>query len=340
MSVLRFGIVGCGGMASNSHVNGFQLIEEKCRVAAACDIIPERANALAEKLNVPFVTTDYRELIGHVDAVLIALPHHLHYEAGLFFLTHGVHVLLEKPLCNTEEQCLELVRVAEERKLTLMCAYPVPYWQEVVKLKELLDSGEYGEIFQMSIWTEQLTTADNFPWAKKAELLGGGQLFSHGCHYIDILLRFLGKPVSGVHVGSNKGTPWMEREGTSNVIMTFENGAMGYHFGTWGARGTSHGYNFQVFTDKGFFEYSRADSKLRFKCDLDPNTVGPKQIEWSFGDSSKQTQYEITHFIDCLQTGKRPLTDGRTAIESLRVIWRLYEAEEKGCIADLRGLGF
>jgi hypothetical protein len=49
---------------------------------------------------------------------------------------------------------------------------------------------------------------------------------------------------------------------------------------------------------------------------------------------------EIEHFIDCVQSGREPLTDGPQSLQGLRVIWRLYEAEERGVVADLRGLGF
>ena len=80
----------------------------------------------------------------------------------------------------------------------------------------------------------------------RKETLGGGQLFSHGCHYIDILLAWMGQPVSGTHLGTNFGTPWMEGEGTSNVSLKFANGALGYHFGTWGAKGTRLRYSFHA----------------------------------------------------------------------------------------------
>jgi len=63
-------------------------------------------------------------------------------------------------------------------------------------------------------------------------------------------------------------------------------------------------------------------------------------IVWEGGGNlDKQTQFEIGHFADCIINGKRPLTDGRSALNSLRVIWRMYEAERTGKVADLRGLG-
>ena len=85
----------------------------------------------------------------------------------------------------------KLIETCKEEGVTLMCAYPVRYWPGVVKLKEMIDSGEFGKVMQMSIWTEQLTKGlDETGWGNTARI-GGGQFFSHGCHYIDLFLHFL-----------------------------------------------------------------------------------------------------------------------------------------------------
>ena len=227
-----------------------------------------------------------------------------------------------------------------------MCAYPVPFWPGMVKLKELVDSGEYGKIMQMSIWTEQLTVCDieNRPWAASARL-GGGQLFSHGCHYIDLMLRFLGNPVEGAHIGTRIGTPWLLKEGTSALIMRFESGAIGYHGATWGARGTRLSYDFQIQTEKAMLEYDHSSGEIR-KYDEEgehqpAGTISQQKysVLWKRSEQiGKQTQHEIRHFTDCVLNKKTPMTDGRSALRSLRVIWELYNAEHNHKLADLRGI--
>ena len=223
MKTLRMGLIGCGGMMK-AHASVVNKVED-VEIVAVCDIIRERAEDVASALNDPFITTDYEEMVDKVDAVLDELPHDLHYECGMFFAYHGKHILMEKPLCNTEEECLSLIKQCEEKGVTLMCGYPVRFWPGIIKMKEMLDSGEYGEIIQMSVWTEQLTGLDmdkeaHPHWSVTARL-GGGQLFSHGCHYIDLILWFLGNPVCGAHLGTKNGTPWMLREGTSALVMKF-----------------------------------------------------------------------------------------------------------------------
>ncbi len=345
MEKTRLGIIGCGGMGA-SHLMGLTEVTDLCDITATCDVVEDRARDAAQALGAPRWFTDYKDMVDCVDAVLLVLPHHLHYEVGMFFVRRKKHVLMEKPMCNTEDECVNLIEAAEENGVTLMTAYPVRYWPETVKLKELADSGKYGDVFHMSIWTEQYTnySGTDKGWPMRAKTLGGGQLFSHGCHYIDILLWFLGRPVSGSHVGTNYGTPWMEREGTSNVAIRFESGAVGYHFGTWGARGTQHGYCFQLHCTKGMLEYHRKSGQIRFYSNRNSENLSQPEEErvevlWEDHDLTKKTQHETRHFLECIRDHKTPLTDGPGSLQGLRCIWRMYEAEETGIVADLKGLG-
>ena len=341
--MIRLGIVGCGKMM-RQHIKGVANVEN-VQVTAFADILLDNAKALAEDYPGAYITTDYRTMTDCVDAVLVALPHDLHYECGLYFARHGKHVLMEKPLCNTEEECLRLIEACEEEGVVLMCAYPLRYRPGVLKMKELADSGKYGRIMQMSLWTEQLTKmGDETSWGATARL-GGGQFFSHGCHYVDLLLWFLGNPVKGFHMGTNVGTPWMLREGTSAATIEFENGAIGYHGATWGARGTRLGYDFQIQMEKGMLEYEHASGQVRLYDASSAHVPGQSEtfsykVLWEREQSAnKETQHEMRHFADCVLNGKKPLTDGRSALQGLRVIWKMYDAERFNWIADLRGLG-
>ena len=169
-----------------NHAKGIEVLD--CvEITAVCDVDIEKAKDVASVLKSPYVTDDYKTMVDHVDAVLVVLPHHLHFSCGMFFARAKKHILMEKPLCNTEEECLRLIETCEENYVKLMCAYPVRYWQGIRKLKELVDSGNYGRIMQMSVWTEQLTIVDDQSWLGTG-CLGGGQIFSHGCHYIDMSL--------------------------------------------------------------------------------------------------------------------------------------------------------
>lgn len=335
MSKIRLALVGCGGM-SKSHLRRFHVLADRLDLVAAVDVEPDKAQTVADAMLGHGITArvaaDHRHIIDDVDAALLVLPHHQHHPVAMDFLRAGKHVLVEKPMAISEVECLELIGAANAADVILMVAYCMRFHPLVTGMKELIDNGACGDIFQVSIWTEQLTRYDEGHWALSKATLGGGQLFSHGCHYIDILLWYLGRPLRGTHLGTNTGTPWMEREGTSNVSLEFEGGRLGYHFGTWGARGTSHGYTFHAHGTDGMIEADIKTGDLRIRRGQEVELVSQHQ-------SGKHTEAEMAHFLDCIQTGSRPLTDGPGSLQGLRLIWRLYEAEEQGGLADLRGLG-
>ncbi len=331
---VRLGIIGCGNM-TGQHRQGFNELGEAVRIAAVADIDAEKVRQAAETLGVRVAVTDYREMLDHVDAVLLVLPHPLHHPVGKDCLKAGKHLLIEKPLANTEAECLDLIRTAAAKNRVLMVAYCVRYFPAVRKMKELLDNKMLGALFQLSIWTEQYTRRDDpLSWHHTRAGLGGGQFFSPGCHYIDILLWFLGRPLRGTHLGTHYGTPWMEMEGTSHVTIEFENGPLGYHFGTWGARGTRLGWSFHAHCTDGMLELANRDGAYRLT-----SIVRGREEEIFTQPAGKNTHHEIVHFADCIRHGTRPLTDGPSSLQGLRVIWRLYDAERRGIVADLRGLG-
>lgn len=345
MQKIRLGLIGCGGMA-RAHRRRFGQLEDRFELVAAVDTELSRAEAVAEEFPGARAATDYCQILDEVDACLVVLPHHLHYPVAKACLEAGKHVLVEKPMANSEAECLDLIAAAEAAGKVLMVAYCMRFHPLVVQMKELLDQQAYGEVFQVSIWTEQLTRYAPDHWASSAATLGGGQLFSHGCHYIDILLWYLGQPVQGTHLGTNCGTPWMEREGTSNVSLQFEGGRLGYHFGTWGARGSRLRYSFHAHCTEGMIEADIANSQLLVHTGKTHETAG-ESLEQRFGggqllmecEAGKHTENEMAHFLDCIERGEMPLTSAGDSLQGLRVIWRLYEAEKEGRVADLRGLG-
>jgi len=356
--MIRVGLIGCGNMA-HGHAELFSAVGDRARIVAAVDVDETRAAKVAELAGGAEAATDYRDVLDKIDAALLVLPHHLHHAVAKDCLEAGKHVLVEKPLANTEEECLDLIETSQRCGRVLMVAYPLRYWPIILELKKLIDEKTYGDLFHMAIWTEQYTRLGPDHWMSDAGTLGGGQLFSHGCHYIDLLLWFLGEPVQGLHMGSNFGTEWMEKEGTSNIVMKFESGAMGYHFGTWGARGSKLRYSIHMHCTGGMLEAKLKDGPPQLILHRLPGTDawpparttpadheyrrrhGSKQTLLFKTDliNSKQTDKEMSHFLDCIEQGRKPETGAEGSLQGLRVIWGLYEAEQKGVIADLRGLG-
>lgn len=119
------------------------------------------------------------------------------------------------------------------------------------------------------------------------------------------------------------------------MTIEFESGALGYHMGTWGARGTRHGYNIQAHCTEAMLEADITAGKLYAHVGREVELL----LELCDAPDLKHTYLELAHLSDCVQSGRAPLTDGPGSLQGLRLIWRWYEAEARGAMADLRGMG-
>jgi predicted dehydrogenase len=351
--MIRMGMIGCGSMA-RSHLGVQAALPGRMQWTGFADTDPERTRQAAQSAPNAVTATDYRDILPHVDAVVLALPHDLHHPVGMEVLKAGKHLLMEKPLALTERECLDLIALDTSPEPVLMLGYVVrhnPLWQ---RFGQYLREETFGKVFHVAIWTEQYTDAARAPWLGQARRLGGGQLFSHGCHYIDILLHWLGQPVSGTHAGTNLGTPWMEREGTSSVSLTFAGKVTAYHFGTWGARGSRLRYSVHAHCTEGMLELAQASETIVLHRDRSGGDLPalatlaaagetvekPNEVVLcrQTGRSGKAVVEQMAGFLDCIEKKQPPEISARASLRSLQVIWRLYEAEEKGLVADLRGI--
>lgn len=349
--MIRLGIIGCGGMGK-AHAGAVEGLGERVRLVGFADPDRARAEALGEGVPGALVTEDFRVLLAEVDAVVLALPHDVHREVGLACLEAGKHVLMEKPLALNRQECLDLVEADRSPNPVLMLGYVMrhhPLWQQ---MGTFIREKTFGDVFHVSIWTEQLTEAVAKPWLGQADRLGGGQLFSHGCHYIDLIVHWMGNPVSGTHVGTNRGTPWMEREGTSNVSLIFANGATAYHFGTWGARGSRLRYSVHAHCEEGMLELNHAAGTITLIRDrsggdlpaLDALAAKGEQPEgddrnevvvYRSDQDGKPLVQQMSAFLACIEQGRKPEVSAWESLKSLEIIWKLYEAEEEGRVAML-----
>ena len=84
MEKVRLGLIGCGGMMK-THAQGISQCKADVEITAVCDILLDKAQDVASVLDNPYVTTDYKTMVDYVDAVLVVLPHDLHFECGVFF---------------------------------------------------------------------------------------------------------------------------------------------------------------------------------------------------------------------------------------------------------------
>ena len=145
---MKLGIVGCGYWGPNL-VRNFNALDD-CTVVGVSDLRPERLKFIGSLYpNIKTLTTDCNELLHHknIDAVVIATPVSTHFSLGMEALEHGKHVLMEKPMTATSEQAEVLIETAERKGLVLMVDHTFIYTGAVRKIKEIISSGELGELY-------------------------------------------------------------------------------------------------------------------------------------------------------------------------------------------------
>ncbi len=148
--MIKLAVIGCGHWGPN-HIRVFNSLPYS-RVGAVVDLDGERLGSVREAYPEIRCERDYRKVLEDptFDAVVVATPVSTHYEIVRKSILAGKHVLCEKPLCEDSEQAQELVGLALEESCVLMVAHVFLFNPGIMKLKELVDTGELGELQYLS----------------------------------------------------------------------------------------------------------------------------------------------------------------------------------------------
>jgi predicted dehydrogenase len=148
--VTKISVIGCGHWGPN-HIRTFNSLPES-RVVAVADLDEGRLEYVRERYPETRCERDYRRILSdpNIDAVVIATPVRTHYEMARESLLAGKHVLCEKPLCESVGQAEKLVELADAKGRCLMVGHVFLFNPGIVKLKELVDAGELGELQYLS----------------------------------------------------------------------------------------------------------------------------------------------------------------------------------------------
>jgi predicted dehydrogenase len=195
---LRFGVIGAGGFAEVCHVPGLQS-HPRAEVVALCGRRREHARAMADRLGVPDVHTDYRELCARedLDGVTITTPNAVHAEQAAAAFAAGKHVFCEKPLGMTVSEVEEMLRTAEASGKVHQVAFTFRYTYCVQELRRRVRAGDIGQPYYLRIQYDGwggLRPEMKAGWREKKEHAGGGMLFDMGSHLFD-MARFILGPI-------------------------------------------------------------------------------------------------------------------------------------------------
>ncbi|MBV7508366.1 Gfo/Idh/MocA family oxidoreductase [Bacillus sp. sid0103] len=249
MTKLRIGIIGVGGIAQGRHIPAFLQLNAVCELTAVSDVNIERAKEIAEKYNIPHVFEDYRDLFSEVDAVCICTPNKFHAEITLAAFEAGVHVLCEKPMALSAEECEKMIASSKKADKVLAIAYHYRFMKESQAAKKVMQ--EVGTPLVVRVKALRRRKVPGWGVFTNKDLQGGGSLIDYGCHLLDLALWLIGNPnhiaVSGTTYNTlskmpNQVNQWgsFDHE-TFNVddhvtaYMKFENGASMLFETSWAA---------------------------------------------------------------------------------------------------------
>jgi phthalate 4,5-cis-dihydrodiol dehydrogenase len=220
---LRIGIVGLG--SAGARMVAAVAAHPRARIAGAADLHPELRERFARDHNVA-VHDDALPLMQRpdIDAVYIATPHQFHRTHAIMAAEHGKHVIVEKPMALTLEDCDAMIAAAERHRTILIVGHTHSFDPAVAKMREIIVGGELGRLAMIGMWNytdflyrprrpEELDTAK-----------GGGILFNQIPHQVDTARLLAGAPVRSVRAMTGILDPRRPTEGACMAFLDFADG--------------------------------------------------------------------------------------------------------------------
>ncbi len=321
MKNINIAVIGCGYWGPNLIRNFFQI--PNCHMKICCDLNEERLSRIKLLYKDIQVTTKIEDILrdDSIDGVAIATPVYTHRDIALQCLGEGKHVLIEKPLASSSKECREMIQKAEEKHVKLMVGHTFEYVSAVNKAKEIIASGELGEIFY--IYASRVNLGLFQPDINV--------IWDLAPHDISIILYLMGKfPISvnaqgKAHFKSNI-------EDVATTTLNFENGTIAFLHNSW------------LDPDKIRRTTIVGSKKMLVYDDIEPNeklkiydkgveappyydTFAEFQFSYRYGDilipkidQFEPLRKECQHFIECIQQDKTPQTDGYNGLRVVTII--------------------
>ena len=196
--MIRLGIIGAGAIAA-VHIDSFLQFGDLCEVVAVCDTFSEKAEALITEKKLKAKAYDLVDDLleqSSVDAISICLPPNLHANIAIQALKAGKHVVVEKPMASSLEECDLMINTAAEQG-KLLCVVSQNRWKTPLsKIKRIMEEGLLGKVVHASfdsLWWRGGNYYDLW-WRGTWEQETGGCFTSHSVHYLDLMQMLFGMP--------------------------------------------------------------------------------------------------------------------------------------------------
>lgn len=325
-SKIRYAVVGLGHIAQVAVLPGFKSARNS-EIVALVSGDPLKQKALAKKYRVTqvFSYKDYNQALSLVDAVYIALPNHLHKEYAVRAAEAGVHVLCEKPMAVTEEECEAMIAAAEKNRVKLMVAYRLHFEKGNLEAIRTLKSGRLGKPRIFSSDFAQQVKANNVRVTEPVSR-GGGPVYDMGVYCINAVRYLFGaEPTKVLAVSARTREQRFQKvEEMMSALLYFPQERLASFTCSFGAADISR---FTVVRTKGVLT---SDPAYEYAMDIEQEiVVGGKKSKRTF---AKRDQFaaEITYFSNCIFKNSTPEPSGLEGLADVRVVRALYESARKG----------
>ena len=326
-SVLRLGVIGLG--MGGGHARTAAAMPEAAKVTALCDIDQERLQALGDAVGgVELATDDYNRLLERddLDAVVVALPNHLHHPVSVAAFQAGKHVLCEKPPALNAQLTAEMFDAAEKAERILMIGLNQRYLPTNRWLRACVDEGRLGvPYYGKSGWLRRRHRPSG--WFTTKALSGGGPLIDLGVHMLDLSLWLMGYPRARSVKAQvvNKLTPDVDVEDLAVAFIDLEGDA---------AVRLENSLNLNIEKEVIYCEVAGTRGGLRayppaFFYDEGATSVNmaPADGTQSWGAAGQDLMRE---FLACAREGKPAPTTREEMITLMKILDAIYRSAQTG----------
>ncbi|MCL2034137.1 MAG: Gfo/Idh/MocA family oxidoreductase [Oscillospiraceae bacterium] len=247
MSKLGICVIG-SGRAGMIHAENFAKNIPGSRLVAMVDPVEETARSACAKLGIDTYYTDYRQALENKDigAMIIVTPTRFHLEIAVAAASAGKHILCEKPMAMTEDECRQMIDAAEKNKVTLQIGFMRRFDSSFMRAKEIVGRGDIGDVVMVRSNTRGPSIPQPWMYDLKAS---NGPLAEVCSHDIDTLRWFAGSEFKTVYaIGGNYRSPGAKQDfpdfyDNVALVASFENGMQGM---IDGAQGVGYAYDARV----------------------------------------------------------------------------------------------
>ena len=352
MGLIRYGIVGVGAVTRRAHIPVLSLMED-VEIVALCNPSREGAEqgaSLCRKR--PILLEDYRELLARpdVDAVVIASPSFTHKQFTLDALAAGKHVLCEKPMAISEDECRAVREAAGKARTVLQYGMELRYGDLYRKVAELIHGGQIGRLRMLFCREFRWPMLGGSHGWRNDPALTGGTLLEKNCHHFDLFNWFAAsEPVLVTAIGGNDVNPagdidnaWVTVEYANGVraclgLCLFSPYGNDLEVTAVGDQGKVESFaSDQVINQWGA---KRADKTVHhlafeplFEDLLHENREKERSILWE----RSMIYREHRAFVDSIRSGKEPVANADVAFRSCTLPLAAQRAMQTGEVVRLR----